>query len=281
MTAERDLEHAGVDGGGRPDKREVQRAFSAAAARYDHLASLQRRVADSLIAQLVAAGVDCTTWLDLGTGTGYCAARLTEVFPLAGSIAVDLAEGMLQELRRSAAARSRIWLVAGDAEALPIADNSIDLVVSNLALQWCPEPERALAEFCRVLKANGRLFFTTFGTGTLSELRAAWAQVDGYTHVNAFSSVEEIRSRLLRCGFESLDLVSESHVVGYADVTALMRELKGLGAHNVTERRPRGLTGKGSLARMKAAYREACASGAGGIDASFEVIYGAVRRSVR
>lgn len=280
MPAEREPGRLSADAG-RPDKRGVQRAFSAAAGRYDHLADLQRRVADRLISHVVSAGVDCRTWLDLGTGTGYCASRLADVFPRSGSIAVDLAEGMLRQFRCSADARSGVWLVAGDAEDLPLADRSIDLAVSNLALQWCPEPERALRELSRVLKANGHLFFTTFGPETLSELREAWAQVDGYSHVNAFRSVDELSSRLTRCDFTSLDLVSESQIVRYADVAALMHELKGLGAHNVTAQRPRGLMGKGMLARMTAAYREACGGSDAGIEASFEVIYGAVNRGIR
>jgi malonyl-CoA O-methyltransferase len=58
----------------------------------------------------------------------------------------------------------------------------------------------------------------------------------------------------------------------YADVPALMRDLKTLGAHNVTRDRQRGLTGKGRLRAMYQAYEKFRRNGR--IPASYEVVYG-------
>lgn len=264
---------------GRPDKRSVQRAFHAAAERYDHLAELQRRVAERLFENLATVRPRCSCWLDVGTGTGYCAAHLSRLFPGSRALALDLAEGMLHQLRRAAKPGPALWLVAGDAEALPLTDRSVDLIVSSLALQWCPEPGRAFAELARVLQPGGYLCFATFGSGTLIELRKAWAEADGFTHVNHFNTADELAAGLAGCGLATIALESEARAVRYDDVTALMRELKGLGAHNVTAGRPRGLLGKNALARMIAAYRSGCSTADGGIEASFEVIYGVARRN--
>ena len=59
---------------------------------------------------------------------------------------------------------------------MPLAADSVDLVWSNLALQWVNDLPRALAEMRRVLAPGGLCVFTTFGTDTLKELRAAQAE---------------------------------------------------------------------------------------------------------
>ena len=83
------------------------------------------------------------------------------------------------------------WLVA-DAEALPLVNDSVDLVFSSLALQWCYRPDHLFAELARVLKPGGICVFTSLGPDTLRELRAAWAAVDAHQHVNAFLPAGEL-----------------------------------------------------------------------------------------
>ena len=90
--------------------------------------------------------------LDVGAGTGYCTARLAEQFPEAGLFALDIAEGMLRKLHGRPGLRGKVLRVCGDGESLPLRDSSVDLVFSNLALQWCVDLPAALAEFRRVLR---------------------------------------------------------------------------------------------------------------------------------
>ena len=83
------------------------------------------------------------------------------------------------------AGKQQSWLrpferVCADAQALPLRDGSVDLIVSNLMLQWC-DPDAVFAEFRRVLAPSGLLSFSAFGPDTLSELRTAWRQVDAHS----------------------------------------------------------------------------------------------------
>lgn len=256
-----------------PEKRRVQRSFGLAALRYDGLASLQRRVADRLLTMVASCDVDCRAWLDVGAGTGYGAARLGRIFPAAESLALDLAEGMLRELHDKCGRSSGIGLIVGDAESLPFSDRSVDLIYSSLALQWCPEPDRAFAEFARVLAPGGRLFLSTFGPSTLAELRESWARVDAYSHVNSFPSLSRLTHWLTTSGFVISSLGSDPCVVSYCDVRSLMCELKGWGASNATLGRPRGLVGKTTMGNMIRAYTEGHSVAGGGIAASFEILY--------
>lgn len=268
-----------VGPGGVPEKHQVRRAFSRAAGRYDALAALQREVAQKLLAHLGQSALQPRRILDLGTGTGYCLPQLETLFPRARLIALDLAEGMLREARQSCATGRDLWLVNGDAERLPLAPASVDLIVSNLALQWCPDLASALRECARVLTPGGALVFTTFGDRTLGELRQAWAAIDDYSHVNHFVPEPVLRGALLGAGLALREFDAELRVAAYPDVFALMRELKGLGAHNVTVDRLKTLTGKRRLLAMASLYASTQREAGGEVPASFELFFADVRRA--
>jgi malonyl-CoA O-methyltransferase len=145
----------------------------------------------------------------------------------------------------------------------------VDLVFSNVALQWASSAGLAFQEFHRVLRPGGRLLFTSFGPGTLRELREAWAQVDSYTHVNEFIALDVLRAMLREAGFVGIRLHQEPRVLDYPDVFALMRELKSLGARNLNPGRPRHLLGRGTLDTLRTIYPLA---ESGRVKATFEVI---------
>jgi malonyl-CoA O-methyltransferase len=180
---------------------------------------------------------------------------------------------MLREARKHMGFFRRFERVCADVRQLPFSDASVDIAVSNLMLQWCDDLDAAFREVRRVLKPDGLFAFTTFGPDTLRELRAAWAAVDGYSHVNTFIDMHDIGDALVRAGLTEPVLDVERVTLTYKDVLSLMRDLKVIGAHNVTAGRPRGLTGRGALRRVEAAYEPARRSGL--IPATYEVVYAA------
>jgi malonyl-CoA O-methyltransferase len=155
---------------------------------------------------------------------------------------------------------------------LPFADASVDVVVSSLMLQWCDPPDRAFAEVRRVLKPGGLFAFSTFGPDTLKELRSAWAEADGYNHVNHFIDMHDVGDALVRAGLMEPVLDVDRMQLTYPDALALMRDLKAIGAHNVTAGRPRALVGRSRLRRMQNAYEAFRRDGR--LPASYEVVYG-------
>ena len=254
----------------------MRKSFSTAANVYDGVAKLQREVADTLLAGVSATESSAAIVADIGAGTGYCTRRLRAIFPESGLVSLDLAEGMLNYSRKDMPPGSGSWLVCADAEHLPLADRSVDLLFSNLALQWCSDIVPVFNGFHRVLKRGGRLAFSTFGPHTLQELRWAWEQVDDHSHVLAFQPLETIRSALIEARLTEIRLCSEVRRPAYPSVYALMRELQSLGAHNVTHGRPRHLTGKRAIAKMVEAYQSLFETAR--IDASFEIIVGHATR---
>lgn len=258
------------------DKRRVRTAFDRAAGEYDAAAVLQREVADRTLERLAIMRVTPATILDVGAGTGYCSRALAERYPKSRVMLLDVAPGMLRQARTASGLwnrlRQRFVYVAGDAEALPLADASVDFIFSNLTLQWCVDLDRTFAEFRRVLAPGGLLMFTTFGPDTLKELRECWAQVDGFTHTNAFIDMHDVGDALVRAQFADPVMDMEHLSVTYTDALSLMRDLKQIGAHNATSGRARGLTGRGRLRRLVAAYEAYRRDGV--LPATHEVIYG-------
>jgi len=123
-----------------------------------------------------------------------------------------------------------------------------------------------------VLRPGGLLLFTSFGPDTLRELRDSWQQVDGYSHVNAFLDMHHVGDALVRTRFADPVMDVERLTVTYPDVWRLMRELKQIGAHNVTAGRPRALTGKTRMQRLVGAYEQYRSHGV--LPASYEIVNG-------
>jgi malonyl-CoA O-methyltransferase len=266
------------------DRRAVAQAFDRASASYDAAAALQMRVRDDLLARIAELKLEPLAILDLGAGTGHSSRALKRRHPKSLVVAADIAIGMLERAKQQSRWLRRFERVRADAYSLPLRNASVDLVFSSLMLQWCDDLDRVFAEISRVLKPGGAFLFSTFGPGTLSELREAWgaSRAPG-NHVNHFFDPQALGSALMHSGLSEPVLDVERIVVGYPDVLTLMRELKAIGAHNVTRGRPRGLTGSHRLMAMTQAYETQRRDGE--LPATYEVInavcWGAERRGMK
>jgi len=261
----------------RPSKHDIRVAFEASADRYDEVAFLQREVGSRLLERLHLIKHKPKQILDVGSGTGYCSAALAEHYKHAHIVSLDLAEGMLHHTRnrftRWQRFRRKPGFVCGDAEQLPFADNSFDMIFSNLTVQWCSNLEQTFSEFRRVLKPGGVLFYTTLGPDTLKELRASWAEVDDGVHVNTFLDMHDVGDAMLRARLAEPVLDTEHLTLTYRKSMRLMRDLKELGAHNINPGRSQGLTGPRKLKAVMSAY-EQFRQIDGLLPATYEVVYG-------
>jgi malonyl-CoA O-methyltransferase len=253
------------------DDGRVRAAFDRASPAYDTAAVLDAQVRRELLERLTLFKLQPAVALDLGAGTGHGARALRDAYRGALVIALDAAPGMLREARRHSGVFRKFVRVCADAAALPLATASVDLIFSSLMLQWCSDLQRPLAEARRVLKPGGLFALSTFGPDTLRELRAAWAQADDFSHVNRFFDLHDVGDALVHAGFAEPVLDVERVQLTYPDTIALMRDLKATGSQNATRARPRGLTGRGRMNKMRAGYetfrRGEC------LPASFEVLY--------
>ncbi|WP_018232835.1 malonyl-ACP O-methyltransferase BioC [Thioalkalivibrio thiocyanodenitrificans] len=258
----------------RLDKRRVRATFDRAAAGYDAAAPLQHEICDRLLERLDWVKLAPRHILDAGTGTGRGARGLRRRYPRARLLGLDLSLAMLRRARRQSGWWRRPDWVCADLEGLPLADASLDLLFSSLALQWCNDLERTLRGFRRVLAPGGLLMFTTFGPDTLKELRAAWQAADAdHVHVNVFMDMHDIGDALVRAGFADPVMDMEMVTVTYPDLGRLLADLRAIGATNANAGRERGLTTRARLRTVESAY-DAFRLSDDRLPATYEVIYG-------
>ena len=267
------------------DARQVRRAFSRSAASYDAAARLQHAAEARLLESLDYLDDPALKReapqrvLDLGCGTGRASIAMQKRWPKAELVSLDLAWPMLRQARE-AAKRSAGWLsnpfarrpaqVCADARALPLADASVDVLFSNLCLQWVEDLDALFAGFRRVLKPHGLLLVSTFGPETLWELREAFAHADEAPHVSPFADIAGFGDALVRAGFHQPVLDREEETTHYQDLPALMREQRAIGATNALASRRHTLTGRARFAAAADAYE--AHRGAHGLPATWEII---------
>jgi malonyl-CoA O-methyltransferase len=262
------------------DKRQLRNSFERAAMSYDQAAVLQREVGGRMLSRLDYIKHTPDVILDAGSGTGYGTRQLRLRYPDARMLAVDIAPAMHFQARPSvswwkqllAVRGNQTSYVCGDIEQMPLKDSCAGLVWSNLTLQWCNDINRTLAEVHRVLQAGGLFMFSTFGPDTLKELRQAFRSADNYNHINRFTDMHDIGDMLVHNGFATPVMDMEYIVLTYDSVGGVMRDLKAIGAHNVTQGRRRGLTGKISWQKAVKHYESLRIEGK--LPATFEVVYG-------
>ena len=182
----------------------VARAFSRAAPQYDALASAQRQIGETL---WLALPLNAKRVLDLGCGTGYWTQRLAALYPHASITGLDIAPGMLAHAQ--ALYGEVITWQQGDAAALPFKNNHFDLIVSNLAIQWCSDVSAVMQELARVLTPGGEAHITT-----LLQMPDA-------------STVEDA---VARSGLTLVRSTTEQQQFYYPDLSAVMASIKGVGA---------------------------------------------------
>lgn len=256
-----------------PDAKLVcARYFGKATATYDRAAQMQRATGHQMV-ELIGPMEYCPVVLDVGAGTGYFSELLEKRYRGSSIIAIDLSQEMLLRAR----SRFQGSSIRADAESLPIASGSVDLVFSNLCIQWCPSLERVFREFARVLKSSGQLVFSTMGSRTLFELREAWSRVDTYSHAIDFHGADRLDSAIESAGLQWEVRRESEEVRLYPDVRSLMLELKALGARNASSNRAPHLTGPRRFSEMVRHYMSRPGVLEGEVPATYSIIGGCCR----
>jgi malonyl-CoA O-methyltransferase len=253
------------------DAHAVRRAFDAASSTFDAAAGVHAEIRTRLLERLDVVRLAPKVAVDLGAATGHASRSLKQRYKSAAVLAVDFSFPMLQQALRQRGFLRRFSLLAADARALPLRNESVDLVFSNLLLQWVNEPDEIFQEVQRVLRPEGLFTFASLGPDTLRELRAAWHSVDAWPRVHRFIDMHDWGDALVRAGFADPVMDTERLTVTYAAVDDLMRELRNSGSQNAATGRARGLLTQRRLQALRAASAKV---GQSRLHASVEVVYG-------
>jgi len=267
------------------DREKVRKAFDRGACRYEETVIVQKLVIESILSELskLKPSISPRRILDVGAGTGMLLRSLQNYYPEAFLAGLDLAPGMGIEAINSFQEEGNHLYVQGDAEKLPFADGTFDLVVSTSTYQWLSVLEQAFSEAKRVLAPGGIFLFALFGEGTLSELRNSYQRAlsaentAGKDRTHHFFSPGEVQRALAQPGFADVVVNNSLEKEYYPDVAAFLRSLKGIGAGTTACMPAKGLGGRRIITKMMEFYQRDFLEKMG-VPVSYQVIYGRGRK---
>lgn len=207
-------------------KESVAAAFSAAAVTYDNAAFVEQQIALRLLERLEYFNLTPKRILDLGCGTGTLLQQLHTSHPTSHAIGIDLAFGIVKFAKENRNSKNEtLQFCCADAEHLPIASNSCDLIVANCSLMWMQDITALLQELTRVLTADGLLIFSTFGPNTLIELGLA----------NNWPEMQMLGDALMHAGLRDPVLETEELTFEYEQLKVLLQDLEESGTCHVDQ----------------------------------------------
>ena len=254
-------------------KNEISKTFSKYAAEYEAFAKVQHEIGLRLLERLSYLKIAPKRILDLGCGPGVFSRELSLLYPKAHVVGLDIAPAMLALADKKQGWRHKWSLVAADMKNMPFATGMFDLVFANQVIHWGGPLAGVFRELNRVMNVNGCFMFTTLGPDTFKELRASWASVNSFAHVNEFIDMHDVGDSLLAEYFLDPVMDMELLAVHYESIAKLVRALKKQGVKNINPQRNQGLTGKASWQQFENNYQSLQTEN-GKFPLSYEVVYG-------
>ncbi len=200
-------------------RHELQQRFDCAADTFERVDFVHAHTRDGLLARLDPMTIEARTIVDLGAATGASSRALTKKFRRARVVSLDLSLAMLRKASKRAWWFAKNPAVQADPARLPFADQSLDLVFSNLLLPWIDDRGAVFAEIARVLRKEGLLLFSTLGPDSLA----------GLEH-EPFADMHDVGDDLVRAGLRDPVLDVDRLTINYESRESLADDLGALGA---------------------------------------------------
>lgn len=262
------------------DRRQVRRHFSASSMVYDGHADVQKIVAKQVAALVRSHAPLDGRFLEIGAGTGCLTQQIIRDNPRLQPMISDVSHAMTVLARGKLPNALALDL---DAAALPLAAASMRLVCSSSVYQWIENLSAAFGECFRILQPDGVFIFALFGSRTLWELKTCYREAcrsAGRTapdHLLTLPNKGKVTRALREAGFATFRVWEEDECETHATVRDLLRCIKGVGAHNASVRRPRGLASRQVMQRLANIYAERFGA-PGRLPATYHVIYGMAQK---
>lgn len=229
--------------------------------------------AERLVNRLEDVNRSFITALDLGCHGGELARSIDRNVGIQTLIQADLSPSM------AALAKTNEYpALACDDEALPFAEASFDLVLSNLSLHWVNDLPGALIQIRRALKPDGLLLATLFGSNTLQQLRIALHQAETdlkrefNSRISPLPDVRDLGNLMIRAGFALPVVDLDTITVSYSDPLRLLRDLRGMGENNANTGRRKNFSRRTTILRACEIYLKTFTEADGRIPATFEIL---------
>lgn len=251
---------------------------------------LRREIASRMFERLSLIKIQPERVLDAGCGEGDDLKVLAQTFPAAELLGIDISPAMLLQARnrgqgsgstlrdlfrlaqQALLKSSSISLACAEFSELPLPRASVNMLWSNLALHWHPQPHKVIGEWARVLRTEGLLMFSAFGPDTLMQLREAYVSLGLLAPVLPFVDLHDYGDMLVNAGFADPVMDMEKLNITYSSADKLLADVRALGGNPLSER-PAGLAGRGRWSALRRVLEEQKRTDEH-ISLTIEVIYG-------
>ncbi|MFP4519945.1 MAG: methyltransferase domain-containing protein [Oceanicaulis sp.] len=256
------------------DRALLRRRKDRAAGEFRQYDFLYARAADDLLDRLESVSRDFGACLVIGGGGAV--GRALEDRPKAAAKIGRLIEADLAPAMAGLSKQTRLVM---DEEHLPIAEQSVDLVLSCLTLHWTNDIVGALIQLNYALKPDGFFAGAMLGGATLTELRQAMKSADEAAgrepaqRISPFADAIDMAGLLSRAGFAMPVSDVDRVTARYGNSFVLMRDLRKMGETSVLAARPRTPATKDFFVKTAEAYSHAFADEDGKAPATFEIIH--------
>lgn len=181
--------------------------------------------------------------LDAGCGAGHSVDPLRARYVEMNYIGVDHSPSLLAVAQERHVHQASLWqrlrkkssnapvFVEADLAKTGLPAQSFDLIWSNLALHWHPEPHAVIEEWRRLLRPDQLLMFSTFGPATLIELRTALQDAGIKTATMDYVDMHDYGDLLLQHGFSDPVMDQEIITLTYSSAEQLIKEVQLLGGN--------------------------------------------------
>jgi malonyl-CoA O-methyltransferase len=247
-------------------KHIIAKRFGDAAHKYDKHALVQQEVADSLLAwssfgcaNISKGGVAA----DIGCGTGYLSHQVSRHFDQ--WLNVDIAKGMLQAGKNLADVRlfspesmprpslANQSFIVGDAEQLPLKDESIDVMLSSMALQWCRNPQTLMEKLHGALVPQGKAILAIMVSPSFTSLSQAWKSLGIAPRVNTFATSAQWLDAAKSCKWQ-VNSHQACFFTEHENVSAMLKSIKTVGANALIDKSSRKAFSKTELMSLDAYF---------------------------
>jgi len=216
---------------------------------------LYGEIAQRMLQRLSYIRLDPKDILDAGCGNAHALEPLRARYPGLDYTGLDHCAALLDTAKNRYEAKPGFWhklrnrptkpitFVWADLARTGLATESQDLIWSNMALHWHPRPHDVIAEWRRLLRPQMLVMFSTFGPGSLRELREAVEAAELGTHMPEFVDMHDYGDLLLRNGFFDPVMDQEIITLTYRHAEKLLADVQTLGGNPSLQRRS-GLVGR-------------------------------------
>ena len=219
-------------------RQQIQNQFDRAAATYDNVAGLQRRMGKILLGRIANLNTPKHSRLvDLGCGTGELLQRL-EREGYSDLCGLDLSSQMISVARqKSPTAKFHHAAI----EELPFEESCFDVAISNAAIQWC-DADVAANKMFRVVKPGGTILINVFTAGTLRQWHDAFVATGFESRVHPLAGAEEIEAAFTAAGFADMEVQLHREAAEFDSIESMYASIRQLGATNAMSSRSRGMS---------------------------------------